>query len=335
MDKIANLNNSQRKELFTETAVKKGINPAVIEKDFWVCWVLKHLFSIDEIKSKIVFKGGTTLSKVFGIIERFSEDIDLVLDWELLGYGPNGKDPYDKYSSKTQQDKFNKKVDSLAAEYIKCNFCPMLEKLKEHCSEVTWSIDQNDPHCVNITYPVSFDEAYIRPQVVLEIGPLAAWVPSQKYRIKSYAAEMFPQLFKNPDCEVLAIKAERTFWEKATILHQEAHRAGLAKARYSRHYYDLSQLARSSIKEKAFKNIQLLNDVCVFKQRFYPSSWAKYDLAKPGSFKLMPTSINVSELKKDYKSMQVMIFGNKPSFDSILDTLHELENEINSIRQND
>ena len=99
MNKIANLNPDQRKEVFIETAVKKGISPAVVEKDFWVCWTLKHLFSIDEIKSKIVFKGGTSLSKVFGVIDRFSEDIDLILDWELLGYCKGQKDPFYKHSS--------------------------------------------------------------------------------------------------------------------------------------------------------------------------------------------------------------------------------------------
>jgi len=80
MNKVANLRAAQRNELFMETAVKKGMTPAVVEKDFWVCWTLKYLFSIEEIKSKIVFKGGTSLSKVFGAIERFSEDIDLILE---------------------------------------------------------------------------------------------------------------------------------------------------------------------------------------------------------------------------------------------------------------
>ena len=331
MNKIANLNKNQRKELFMETAVKKGINPAVIEKDFWVCWTLRYLFSIDEIKSKIVFKGGTSLSKVFGVIERFSEDIDLILDWKLLGYGEGGKDPYHKYSSNTQQDRFNKRLNIVASEYINNILYPLLQKLIDYCPNVNVNIDSKDPHCVNITYPAAFNETYIRPHVILEIGPLAAWIPSKKYIIRSYAAEIFPQVFINPECDVVAIKAERTFWEKATILHQEAHRSGFVASRYSRHYYDLYQLSKSKIKQRAFDNIKLLDDVREFKKRFYLSSWANYEDAKPGSFKLMPTSINIPELKKDYKSMQVMIFGDKPSFDDILDALQNLENEINSI----
>jgi hypothetical protein len=335
MNRIANLNPDQRKELFMETAVKKGIGPAVVEKDFWVCWVLKYLFSIDEIKSKIVFKGGTTLSKVFGVIERFSEDIDLILDWKLLGYGEGGQDPYHKHPSKTQQDRFNKEVNRAGVEYIKKILFPILQKLSVHCPKVSINIDSKDHHCVNVVYPAAFSESYIRPQVVLEIGPLAAWIPSKKYRVKSYAAEVFPQIFEESECDVFAITGERTFWEKATILHQEAHRSGLVKSRYSRHYYDLCRLSNSEIKQQAFNSMNLLEEVREFKKRFYPCSWANYDDAKPGSLKLMPTSINIPELKKDYKSMQVMIFGEKPSFDNILDTLQDLENEINSIRQID
>ena len=87
MDRVALFTAAQRRELFQETAARLGMSPAVVEKDFWVCWVLKQLFSKRDLKDRMVFKGGTTLSKVFGLIDRFSEDIDLVLDWQLLGYG--------------------------------------------------------------------------------------------------------------------------------------------------------------------------------------------------------------------------------------------------------
>jgi len=331
MNKVANLRADQRNDLFMETAVKRGMSPAVVEKDFWVCWTLKYLFSIEEIKSKIVFKGGTSLSKVFGVIERFSEDIDLILDWELLGYGKGRKDPFCKHSSNRQQDLFNKQVNQDAASYISDTLCPTLQKLTEFCPNVKIEVDLQNPECINILYPAAFNESYLKPKVILEIGPLAAWIPSKKYTIRPYAAEIFPQLFMDPDCDVVAIKAERTFWEKATILHQEAHRKGIVRPRYSRHYYDLYLLGQSEIKQRAFSNLKLLDDVRGFKKRFYPSPWANYDDAKSGSFRLMPTSINISELKKDYKSMQIMIFGKKPTFEKILDSLQELEDEINSL----
>ena len=150
MDKVANLRADLRNELFTETAVKKGMTPAIVEKDFWVCWTLKHLFSIDAIKSHIVFKGGTTLSKVFGKIERFSEDIDLILDWKLLGYGKLQKDPFCKHSSNRQQDIFNKQINQDAAVYIKDTLYPILQTLSALCPDVKIEIDSKNSECINI-----------------------------------------------------------------------------------------------------------------------------------------------------------------------------------------
>jgi hypothetical protein len=121
--------------------------------------------------------------------------------------------------------------------------------------DLTAKVDENDPQVVNITYPAAFSEEYIRPEVRLEIGPLASWVPSAAHIIRPYAYDLYPELFENPECPVVAISAERTFWEKATILHQEAHRPGLIPARHSRHYYDLYKLALSPIRGNALADI--------------------------------------------------------------------------------
>jgi hypothetical protein len=136
-------------------------------------------------------------------------------------------------------------------------------------------------------------------------------------------------VFDDPECPVVAISAERTFWEKATILHQQAHRTSAMPPRYSRHYYDMCMLSRSGIKDAALANLQLLQDVVRFKQRFYPSRWARYADAKPGTFKLIPTAARVAELRRDYRGMEVMVFGEAPAFDLIMDELRRTENEIN------
>jgi hypothetical protein len=129
------------------------------------------------------------------------------------------------------------------------------------------SVDKNDPFVINVTYPKTFEDSYIRPVVRLEIGPLASWVPHEEHTIQPYAAEQFPDVFDEPSCRVTAIKAERSFWEKATILHQEAHRSTekVTPLRYSRHYYDLYKMAISSVKESALSDLVLLNDVAEFK----------------------------------------------------------------------
>lgn len=329
MDKVANLSSDERRDLFRETAAQRLMNPAVVEKDFWVCWVLKHLFADATFGDHIVFKGGTSLSKVFGLIDRFSEDVDLILDWRLLGYGPGKQDPFRDFDSATQRDRFNKQFNDQAAAYIANTFVPELERVFAACPQVGGVVDSDDPQAVNVAYPAAFSEDYLRPEVRLEIGPLASWVPSDRHTIQPYSAQTFPRVFDDPECPVVAISAERTFWEKATILHQQAHRTGTMPSRYSRHYYDMYKLAGSAIKDVALADLELLEDVVTFKQRFYPSRWARYEDAKPGTFRLIPATEREGELRRDYREMAIMIFGDVPEFDDIMDTLRRMENEIN------
>jgi hypothetical protein len=329
MDKVAGLAPDQRRDLFRESAARRGMNAAIVEKDFWVCWVLRKLFTDAQLKDRMVFKGGTSLSKVFGLIDRFSEDIDLVLDWRLLGYGHGMEDPEQEFSSNRQRDRFNKEINEKAAAYIAGELLNRLAGLFGGIPEITVRIDPSDPHSINIRYPAAFQEDYLRPEVKLEIGPLASWVPSAPHIIHPYASEDFPKVFENPSCPVVAISAERTFWEKATILHQQAYRPDAMPPRYSRHYYDLYRLTLSGTKDQALANLQLLEDVVKFKQRFYPSAWSRYDLAKPGSFRLTPDERHLAALERDYREMAVMFFGEVPTFDAIRQSLAALEGDIN------
>lgn len=295
MYKLASLPPRDRQDIFSEVAASRGIRPTIIEKDFWVCLVLKLLFEKSPFRQSLVFKGGTSLSKVYGLIERFSEDIDLVLDWELIGFGQDLKDPLQKFDSRSKQDRFNKELNRLGADFIAETLCPQLDQLvRDEQVGLSAVVDQDDPNAVNIRYPAAFSEDYIRPEVRLEIGPLASWVPSAWHTIHPYAFDIVPKVFENPTCKVLAIGAERTFWEKATILHQEVHRAGDIPPRYSRHYYDLHKLAESPLRKAAMTQLKLLQDVVAFKQRFYPSSWARYDLAVPGTLKLLPAQFQLA-----------------------------------------
>lgn len=327
MDKVAcQLKQKERNELFVATAGKMKTTPNVVEKDFWVCWVLKRIFSSDSLKDHMVFKGGTSLSKVYGLIERFSEDIDLILDWRLLGYEadvPNHPQP-----SRTKQDRFNKKVVEESSSYIKNELTSKIQSLLDG-ADCTIEVAPDDPNTINVSYPAAFPDAYIRPQVRLEIGPLAKWIPSKWRTIQPYAFEHYPTLFEDGTAEVFTIDAERTFWEKATILHQEAYQEGLRNERYSRHYYDLFRLGRSTYGESALRDLDLLNDVVDFKSRFYPSSKARYELAKPGSFRLVPSPEKIKALAKDYEAMKSMIFGEIPDFEEIMIFLRSLEESIN------
>lgn len=131
----------------------------------------------------------------------------------------------------------------------------------------------------------------------------------------------------------MAIVAERTFWEKAVTLHREAHRVNRSvPSRCSRHYYDVMKMARSATRQKALSNPGLLKSVVDFVSRFYPQSWARYELARPGSLKLIPSPEVARAHSEDYELMKDMIYGERPSFEEILEELKSLESDINSMQ---
>lgn len=332
MDKVTRLTEAEKRELFGETAAQMNLRPGAVEKDFWVCWTLKELFDIAEIKERILFKGGTSLSKIFHLIDRFSEDIDIILDWRTLGFTD---ETAWKRKSKTQQAKLNERINVAACEYIAASFLPLIQKRflsKLNPDAFKLVHDQDQPHIIRFFYPLSLKDAYLRPEIQLEIGPLASRAPHESHPIIPYAAEKFDSVFDNPIINVTTINAERTFWEKATILHQEAHRkSSRAPLRYSRHYYDLHMMANRDVKDVAFVNVELLRDVVAFKKQFYHCSWAEYDSAKPGTFRLMPSDKLMSSLEDDYSRMRNMIFGEYPSFNMIVESLTSLEDEINCL----
>jgi hypothetical protein len=174
--------------------------------------------------------------------------------------------------------------------------------------------------------------AYVAPQVVLELGTHAEFIPRDRFTIRSFVAEEFPGLMEEGEALVVALLAKRTFWEKATILHAEFYRPPERPQppRYSRHYYDLSMLAHSPIKREALDDMALLDQVVRHKQAFYPSAWTRYDLAHQGSLRLLPPEERLAALRRDYLDMWVMIYGEPPAFETIMETLATLERTINA-----
>ena len=325
MNKIANLPKQQRSELFSETATLMNTTNSIVEKDFWVVWTLDKIFTDDILNKILMFKGGTSLSKVFNLIGRFSEDIDLILDWRLV----SNENPLNAQESKNKQVRFNEQINDNAKEYIKNILLPIIS---ENLSPLCTCSMAEDGFSINVKYPNAFDDSYLRPEILLEIGPLASWLPSDSFEISSFAAQKFPQVFEKTKCDVNTIVAKRTFWEKATILHHEANRPldSAMPTRYSRHYYDLAMMAKDKVKNEALSDFELLKNVVEFKEKFYPRTWAKYEEAKKGTFKLLPPIFRLDYLEKDYKAMGNMIFDKYISFEEIIDSLRDLESEINS-----
>lgn len=335
MNEIAKSDPARRDEVFSETAHRKNLPEAVVEKDFWVCWMLEQVFSLESMKDWLLFKGGTSLSKVFHAIERFSEDIDLAVDYRALGFAGE-KDPRHPGISKTRRMKIQAEILAECQRFIASEF---LTELRGSCEAVLgergpWDlhVDDKDPHVVRFHYPSGSRPPvpYVRPVVLLEMGTHAEFIPRGRFPIRSFVAEEFPAL--GSVCEVTALLAKRTFWEKATILHAEFHRP-LERAtphRYSRHYYDVAMLSKGPVKAEALDDTELLNRVVRHKQEFYPAGWASYETARVGSLRLSPRTERLQALAQDYRETGVMIFGEPPSFDEVLDAIKRLERDINN-----
>ncbi|MGF7012308.1 putative nucleotidyltransferase component of viral defense system [Lachnospiraceae bacterium PF1-21] len=332
MKRIVKLTNEDKRELFRNTANRMGLTDAIIEKDFWVCYVLDYLFSRSPWKDALVFKGGTSLSKVYHIISRFSEDIDLMIDWRLLGYTTD--EPWEG-RSKTRQDKYSKQMRADTNTFLEEVLVPHLRKdFHEEMGAIPEIYIEKDglESIVNFAYPHLYDDIYLRPEVRLEIGALAEWSPSHYEEIISYSAEQYPKLFEETISKVRTTDVERTFWEKLTILHKVATQEGKSLIpRYARHYYDVYCMVNTDVKEKALKRNDLLKKDINFKSKFYYAKSAGYETAKIGSLKLVPSESTISQLADDYEHMKNMIFGDIPEFNEIIKEIAILEKEINAL----
>ena len=228
MRDILKLSEEERRTIFRNTAQKMGVHEAIIEKDYWVCLVLDYLFHMSRYQKHFTFKGGTSLSKCFGLIQRFSEDIDLILDWRLLGYE---KDEPWQERSKTKQDSFNKEAVARAEAFLANAFLPeIISDLSEIIGQdARVEIEQANPQTVSFHYPQLFSAEAILQSIRLEIGALAAWTPAVERTVQPYVFEYYPRLAHTASTTAVTSSAERTFWEKATILHHEANRPGFTR----------------------------------------------------------------------------------------------------------
>ena len=243
-------------------------------------------------------------------------------------------EPWEKRSN-TKQDAFNKEANARAEVFLSETFCPAVKAglSQEIGCEANVYIDEKDKQTVIFAYPHLFTNTATLQVIRLEIGALAAWTPAKTAQIEPYAAKYYPKIFEQKETAILTVAPERTFWEKATILHHEANRPEHLEMpqRYSRHYYDLYRMAATPVKEAAFSRLDLLKKVVDFKMKFYPRSWAKYPEAVPGTLKLLPPEYRFAALEADYNSMQDMLYGDVPTFETVIAAVRELEKEINTL----
>ncbi len=339
MDDVARLGPQDRADLFNEAGARRDLAPAIIEKDFWVCWTLRRLFTLPGDNPLLVFKGGTSLSKAYDVIRRFSEDIDLTFDRRDLGFGGE-RDPEAAPSRK----KAEQLLESLEAEvqrHIDAVFVPRLAEgiaVALGRDERAWALEKDAKVTVIFRYPpgltkgASGETTYINPVVRLELGARGDAWPTERRSIQPYAAEEIPELFKAPATDVTVLAAERTFWEKATLLHAEYHRPTekWTSDRLSRHFYDLALLADTPYGERALGDVKLLDRVAKHKALFFASKWAQYETARAGTLRLVPPEERLKGLSADYEKMKAMIFDDPPPLAAIIAQLRAVERRINS-----
>ncbi len=286
MDDVARLPAADRADLFVATGTGRGLTSEMIEKDFWVCWALKRLFTLSEPPAKLLFKGGTSLSKAFEIIERFSEDVDLSFNRAGLGFM---EESAFNAATGTERKHGLELLAETCRRVVRERFLPQLvavfSKALGEPPSTRWGLkladDDPDGQTLLFRYPSGVharpatEPTYIRPVVQLEIGARSDHWPTEEAAVSPYAAADFPDAFKEPGCKVLALAAERTFWEKVTLLHMWYHAPAAKKFRnrQSRHYYDVVRLYEHERGKAAVKNIDLLLKVAQHKEIFFPAAW--------------------------------------------------------------
>ncbi len=336
----------EQRDALEFAAQESGRPAAMLEKDLWVVWTLEQVFAlqgqphhIEGIRGKVVppmaFKGGTSLSKVYGVIKRFSEDVDLAFEQRAF---ETGIDVYEeKAPSNKQRDQHQERELVLVNRLIREVIQPTLLKASTNSLigdrvDIAEELESDGTVSLIIRYPSLSRDSTLREGVKLEAGGRNPAEPLAEHVITPDLVEFIPNLeYSRPRIQVL--RAERTFWEKATLIHAECHREQpdfKTVQRKSRHWSDLVELYQSSYGESALQDTALMHTVIDHKNRFYKSARARYDLCRTGQFKLVPDAEMLALLEADYQEMERFFYGAVRPFGEQLEVLRDLEARLNA-----
>jgi hypothetical protein len=324
-----------REYLIRKTAERKNIPPLIIEKDYWLVWVLAQLFSL-ELSDYLHFRGGTSLSKVYRLIDRFSEDIDLSLDRKYFDF-----DDRQLFAciNVSQQDKLLKNLNRKNREYLKSILIKELETLfNAILPPYTWSLEfQQDSRQYGIIfkYPQSLPENtyselyYLKPGIKVEIYSNQDNDPWQKESISAELSEHFPDEISKVETNLKVVSLGRTFWEKALLIHSYLERGTFSGDRFSRHLYDLFCITHSNHFEEIVNDRQLLEKTIAHREIFYRQASVNYQKAMNGELNLIPRGKLLDSVHSDYKKMDTMIYGPSPDFFQIIEKISEIQQRVN------
>jgi predicted nucleotidyltransferase component of viral defense system len=323
------LSKKRRIEILNQATELTGLPSVAIEKDWWVTLALNASFSLPYSKS-IVFKGGTSLSKGWNLIERFSEDIDLAIDRKFFGY--------DGDISKTQIKNLRKQ----SCEFISTIFLNDLTKILtdwkaiDECKLIAQPVKDSDkdPQVIEIHYNSVVDTSEYLPQrVLIEVSSRSLMEPIEERQINSILSENFPQQsFATVSFAIPTVLPQRTFLEKIFLIHEEFSQEAekIRFDRLSRHLYDLEKLMDTEHGIEALKNADLYNNIVTHREKFNPLRGLDYANHIPNKINIIPLDGVVKDYEKDYAEMtKFMIYGESLKFDDLMKRLLQLQSRIN------
>jgi len=327
---------SDERNLYCRQAAERMEIPlpaAVIEKDFWVCWTLNLLNEIPELKGNITFKGGTSLSKAWGLIERFSEDIDIAINRKVFGQEP----PHgaENAISNTQRKSRLEELEDKSAKFIKEVLLPILhEKITVHLNPADFTlrlIEKGNEGNIEFEYPGTLKNELggLLPVVLIELVPRADEIPNEERKITPIIYEVFEDLLGEGSFNISTLTPERTFLEKLLFIHETLEGFNKGSERKSRHYYDLLKLYKAGVFERIKNNRELLQMVVEHRQTFFRYNTLDYTGILSNGVRVLPKKESWTDWRGDYTRTAVMIYNNIPSFEELMSFAEQLENEFN------
>lgn len=340
MNSFLTMTVERRKIVCTQAAAMLNIAEVAVEKDFWVCWTLRKLFGLPRWENQLTFKGGTSLSKCWKIIERFSEDLDIVINREALGFG--GANAPELAPSRKQTNKYLKALHEACRQCIEESINPLLLAVlsTEIPASLVWDLIADpadmDGQTLLFSYPTVFPSGatYLRRAIKIEMGARSDTDPAAIRIISPYISDVFPDLFHESCIKVRAVLPTHTFWEKAMLLHEENFRPPSKRRRkeyMARHYYDIYRLIKAGVASEAIADKELFLRLAKHRSVSFRQTWMDYSTLAKGKLNLVPSNEQMPEWRADYNNMQKEIFfGEAPEFDEIIARVQDFQDSFNS-----
>jgi predicted nucleotidyltransferase component of viral defense system len=324
---------NERIELINQLHEETALPQIIIEKDLWVTAVLRALFSLPYAEN-LSFKGGTSLSKYWNLIERFSEDVDIAINREYFGFSG------DTFTVRQISKDLRKATCKFIREHLQFDLAHQMKAvgIPTNLFSVTMNITPvttTDPEQVFVEYKSVFTTSpYIKNTVILEIGGRSMKEPLQKIEIQSFVDTHFGQAtFAEKPFVIHAVVPERTFWEKVCLLHEEFSKPTelVRVERMSRHLYDIARMTDTSVAEKALKDKELFGSIVAHRRMFIALKDFDYDTLSPKTVSIIPPDNVITKWEDDYYKMQTMIYGKSLSFNEIINKVARLNDDIRAL----